>query len=88
MYIKVEGVTDTSMLGSKPVSTPSDYTTRLHHLSGSSLSTVDASSYRRLIGRVIYLTNTRPNITYVVQHLSQFVVEPTSTRKKVAFMIF
>ena len=61
---------DTGMLGSKPVSIPSNYITRLHQHSGSPLSAKDASSHIRLIGRLIYLTNTRPDITFVVQHLS------------------
>ena len=47
----------------------------------------DASSFRRLIGRLIYLTNTRPNITYVVQHLSQFVVALTSAHQQVVVQI-
>ena len=60
----LEILNDAGMLGSKPMSTPCNYTTKLHQHSGSPLSAEDASSYRRLIGRLINLTNTRPNITY------------------------
>jgi len=75
-------LSDDGMLGSKPVSTPpSNYATKLHQQSGTPLSLEDASSFRRLIGRLIYLTNTRPNITYDVQHLSQFVAGPTSAHQ-------
>jgi hypothetical protein len=34
-------------------------------------------SYRRLIGRLIYLANTRPDITFATQQLSQFLTSPT-----------
>ncbi|XP_022031129.1 uncharacterized mitochondrial protein AtMg00810-like [Helianthus annuus] len=37
---------------------------------------VDASSYRRLIGKLLYLQATRPDITYSVNVLSQFVGDP------------
>nr|KYP62857.1 Retrovirus-related Pol polyprotein from transposon TNT 1-94 [Cajanus cajan] len=78
---------DTRMIGSKPVSTPNDYTTKLHQHSGSPLCDSDASSYRRLIGRLIYLTNTRPDITYAVQNLSQFVARPTTAHQQAASRI-
>lgn len=35
-----------------------------------------SSSYRRLIGRLIYFTNSRPDFSFAVQHLSQFVSKP------------
>lgn len=59
------------IIGSKLVSTPIDYCKILHQQSGTSLSESEASSFRRLIGRLIYLTNTRPpDITFAIQHLS------------------
>eukprot|EP00253_Pinus_taeda_P024424 PITA_24424 len=37
---------------------------------------VDPTLYRQLIGSLMYLVNTRPNICYAVNTLSQFMVEP------------
>ena len=42
--------------------------------SGTPLS--NPESYRRIIGRLLHLTLTRPDISYVVQHLSQFLQVP------------
>ena len=44
----------------------------------------DVTAYQRLIGRLIYLTNTRPDISYCVQFLSQFLRAPTSKHHNVA----
>eukprot|EP00253_Pinus_taeda_P020361 PITA_20361 len=37
---------------------------------------VDPTLYRQLIGSLMYLVNTRPNICYAVNTLNQFMVEP------------
>ena len=37
---------------------------------------VDPTLYQQLIGSLVYLVNTRPDICYFVNTLSQFMVEP------------
>ena len=59
---------DSDLLGSKPLSTPSDPSIKLHNDSTSSFP--DISAYRRLIGRLLYLNTTRPDIIYITQQLS------------------
>lgn len=36
----------------------------------------DPEVYKRLIGRLLYLNLTRPDISYIVQQLSQFLSAP------------
>ncbi|XP_019189875.1 PREDICTED: uncharacterized protein LOC109184335 [Ipomoea nil] len=63
-------------LSCKPASTPMVPGHQLQKEGGTLLQ--DSSSYRRLVGRLLYLTATRPDITYAVQQLSQFVDTPTN----------
>lgn len=73
---------DTGLIGSKPCATPMDPTLKLHKATGSIIP--DASVYRRLIGRLLYLTHTRPDISYTVTHLSQFLQAPTDQHLQAA----
>ncbi|XP_019435126.1 PREDICTED: uncharacterized protein LOC109341640 [Lupinus angustifolius] len=42
----------------------------------------DPVSYRQLVGRLLYLTNTCPGITFVVQQLTQFMANPSVMHHK------
>jgi hypothetical protein len=70
----LELLQDAGLLGTKPSNIPFNPTTKLSSTDGAPLD--DPSSYRRLIGRLLYLTHTRPDISFSVQHLSQFVSKP------------
>ncbi|GJW76340.1 ribonuclease H-like domain-containing protein [Tanacetum coccineum] len=45
------------------------------------------TDYQKLMGKLIYLTNTRPDISYVVHCLSQFMHSPLKSHLKIAFKI-
>ena len=62
-----------SITDSKIVDTPIEYNCRLNSHDGESLSL-----YRQLVGSLIYLTVTRPDISYVVHVVSQFMAAPRS----------
>jgi hypothetical protein len=49
--------------------------TKLKLLVDTSSKLIDTTLYRHIIGSLMYLTNTRPNICFVVNTLSQFLVE-------------
>nr|GEX53671.1 reverse transcriptase, RNA-dependent DNA polymerase [Tanacetum cinerariifolium] len=58
----------------KPTTFPLPTELKLSLYKGTQLE--DPSAYRKLIGRLLYLTMTRPDISYAVQHLRQFVSAP------------
>lgn len=62
------------MLGAKPASTPLPHGHKFTDNAGSPLSNLDR--YRRSVGQLLYLDFTQPDITYVVQQLSQLVNRP------------
>jgi hypothetical protein len=61
----------------KIVDTPIELNARLIPSSGELLP--DPTLYRQLVGSLVYLTVTRPNISYAVHQVSQFMSAPRST---------
>jgi hypothetical protein len=65
-----------NMSDAKPVKSPMSTTHTLSLLSGDPLN--DPSSYRSLVGALQYLSLTRPDISFAVNKVSQFMHRPTS----------
>ncbi|OMO54213.1 Integrase, catalytic core [Corchorus capsularis] len=67
---------EVNFLDSKPVPTPILPETSLSKEKGTPLE--DATQYRKIIGKLQYLTTTRPDISFTVQQLAQFLDKPTT----------
>lgn len=67
---------DSGLLGCKPASTPLDTSIKLHSAAGTPYA--DISGYRRIVGKLLYLNTTRPDIAFATQQLSQFMQAPTN----------
>ncbi|RVW13837.1 Retrovirus-related Pol polyprotein from transposon RE1 [Vitis vinifera] len=67
-------LSDFGYLGCKAASTPMEANVKLSMDEGVDLP--DVSLYRRLLGKLLYLTLTRPDISYAVGRLSQFISRP------------
>lgn len=78
----LELLRDAGYLGFKPVSVPMEPNLKLSDSSGDLLP--DPSVFRKIVGKLLYLTHTRPNITYAVHKLSQFMSTPRTDHLKAA----
>lgn len=65
-----------NMLHAKPIATPMATVPKLTLHSGTKLP--DATEYRRVVGSLQYLAFTRPDISYAVNRLSQFMHSPST----------
>lgn len=65
---------ETGKLGSKSASVLIEHNQRLGKEERG--SAVDKGSYQRLVGKLIYLSHTKPDIAYAVSVVSQFMRDP------------
>ena len=66
---------ETGMAGCKPADTPMQQ--NLQFSKETSKRQTDKGRYQQLVGKLIYLSHTRPDITFAVSVVSQFMNEPT-----------
>ena len=75
---------ETGMLGCRPCSTPID---RNHQTSAQSGDPVNKETYQRLVGRLIYLCHTKPDISYAVSVVSRYMHDPRTRHMEVVYRI-
>ncbi|XP_016652654.1 PREDICTED: putative disease resistance protein RGA1 [Prunus mume] len=72
---------DSGLIGARPTFFPMEQNLKLNNEDGELLH--NRETYRRLVGRLIYLTITRPDIVHTVHILSQFMQSSRTTHKDV-----
>ncbi|XP_019227621.1 PREDICTED: uncharacterized protein LOC109208920 [Nicotiana attenuata] len=90
----LELIAELGLAGAKPTITPMEQNKRLTtveynehcHLEGDP-TLKDVSGYQRLVGKLLYLTLTRPDIAYSVQTLSQFMQAPKQSHLEAAYRV-
>ena len=65
---------ETGQLVAKLVKSPMEQSLKLSNYHGELLT--NPSQYRKVIGKLLYLTLIRPDITFCVHQLSQFLAQP------------
>ncbi|XP_052479531.1 uncharacterized mitochondrial protein AtMg00810-like [Gossypium raimondii] len=81
----LEILQDSEFMDCTPAKTPLASKSKLTSDSGALLH--DVTSYRQLVGRLIYLTLARPDLAFVVQQLSQFMDKPIDQHLQAAHRI-
>ena len=66
------------MISCKPVSTPLSISEKQSAYAGDLLGPIDTTNYRSIVGGLQYLTLTRPNISFSVNKICQFLQAPTT----------
>eukprot|EP00261_Vitis_vinifera_P038895 XP_019080138.1 PREDICTED: uncharacterized protein LOC109123774 [Vitis vinifera] len=76
-------LTETGMLGCKPSDTP----IKARKKTKSNGKPVDRERYQQLVGRLIYLSHTRPNIAFAISVVSQYMHSPKESHLEVMYKI-
>jgi len=76
---------ETGMIGCKPVETPMDPNTKLGAQTNG--GAIDKGRYQRLVGKLIYLAHTRPDIGFAVSVVSQFLNNPCEAHLEAVYRI-
>jgi histone deacetylase 1/2 len=62
----------------KPAKTPLSTIEKLSIMDGTRLGTKDSTKYRNIVGALEYLTLTRPDLSFLVNKVCQFLHSPTT----------
>ncbi|CAH9070189.1 unnamed protein product [Cuscuta europaea] len=76
---------ETGMSACKPADTPIDPSQKLGDIKEG--NPVDIHQYQRLVGKLIYLAHTRPDIAFAVSMVSQFMHHPLQEHLDATYMI-
>ncbi|XP_015072816.1 uncharacterized protein LOC107017049 [Solanum pennellii] len=90
-------ISDFGLAGTKPASTPLEvnqrFTSQDFDMSCEAqdahedVALSDPAGYQKLVGKLLYLTMTRPDISYAVQNLSQFMHKPKKSHMEGALRV-
>ncbi|KAL0445223.1 UNVERIFIED_CONTAM: Retrovirus-related Pol polyprotein from transposon RE2 [Sesamum latifolium] len=78
-------ISDAGLLDAKSTTMPLPASIKLSQEGGAALT--DPEPYRRLVGRLLYLGFTRPDISHSVQQLSQLIQHPCETHWRAALHV-
>jgi len=81
----LELLAETGLLGCKPSFVPMEPNQKFSQEDGELID--DAEHYRKLVGKLMYLTFTRPDITYAVHKLCQFTSAPRAPHLQAVYKI-
>ena len=81
----LELLSETSLLASKSANIPMEQSAKFSNSIGEDVP--NPAFYRRLIGKLLYLTLTQPDICYAVHKLSQFMAAPKVPHLQAAYRI-